>query len=293
VALAALSGCASTATIREATSFSDAGIQYTNSVSELVDYVRDATVDADSEVLLAQLDLVSGTPGSKDRLTGYLTNHDDALVKVVEGLSHLKAQLRLLRNYFVNLQSLAKFDAAGGTEEALAGLSGQINGLNSALKKDGSLLLSADQQTAIAKLGGLAARSALAARIRAALERDAPVIGEQLMLQRQALDELGVMLTASFEQQMRAVYRSNVQWPYADAKISDANRWKQARRRRLTDAFLSEQLAAAASAAENMQAIWKAQLSGNQDPRALQGMLADIGSFLGAIEALKQSVEAK
>ena len=127
VCLLFLNGCSSTAVIKEATAFSNAGIQYADSVSQLIDYVRDTTINRDSDDLLQLASLISNAQKAKkdpitedeakQRLKKYFTAHDEALKPVVKQMVGLKGQTVILRNYFVNLQALAQFDAAGGTEQ--------------------------------------------------------------------------------------------------------------------------------------------------------------------------------
>ena len=294
--LVLLGGCSSTAVIKEATTFSNAGIQYADSVSQLIDYVRDTTINRDSDDLLQLASLIAKAQQgegaitadvARQRLQKYFTDHDTALAPVVKQMVGLKGQTLILRNYFVNLQALAQFDAAGGTEQAVRSLSEQINGLNKAITGTQGSLISPQEQTAIASLAGLVGKSIQAGKIREAFERDASIIGKQLLLQQKLLKIMGDMLNATYEEQARKAYLKDVQRPYMNASIGSDNSWKQARLAGFNATFLSEQLRVASSAAQNMQSVWRGIVSGEGDPQAIQSMLADISGFLSAIDAVK------
>jgi hypothetical protein len=89
---------------------------------------------------------------------------------------------RTLGGYFVNLQALAGTDAPERTAMAVEELSKSINDANKTLRESEKLAVSNAEKAALGKLAGLVAKSIQAAKLRKALERDASIIGEQLLL---------------------------------------------------------------------------------------------------------------
>ncbi len=61
----------------------------------------------------------------------------------------------------------------------------------------------------------------------------------------------------------------------------------------ISTVLASAQLDAAASAANNMQSVWRSIVSGAESQTAVNSMLADVGSLLGALEDVKTAFQAE
>ena len=283
-----LQGCASVSTER-AKDLSSAGIAYAEAVSGVVDVAIDAAIDNDS---LAQIVAAPRPPVSDEvqaRRATQLEVLDVGLVRTVQLYTQLQQSLGVTRAYFVALQALAGGSQAEATGEAVQGLAERVNGVSRVLETSSTKPLISDAQ--VQALGGLArvvAAQVHGAKVAAALQRDAPVIGRALVLQesvlRIAASDIGSYMTTVNDQ----LFLTRVQGPYQKGQYGAA--WADDRATYLKVRALgsrSEQVDAAARASREMQAVWRRILAGTSSPAEIAASLEEVNQLLEAVAALK------
>jgi hypothetical protein len=260
-------------------------------VSNVVDVAIDAAIDNDS---LAQIITAPRPPVSDDqqaRRATQLEALDVGLVKTVQLYVQLQQSLLVTRSYFVALQALASGSQADATGEAVQGLAMRVNGVSRALEASSTKPLISDAQ--VQALGGLArvvAAQVHGARVAAALQRDAPVIGRALVLQESVLkiaaSDIGSYMTTVNDQ----LFLNRVQGPYQKGEYGAG--WASDRATYLKVRALgsrSGQVDAAAAASREMQAIWQRILAGTSSPAEIAASLAEVNDLLEAVAALKDA----
>ncbi|MES0447696.1 MAG: hypothetical protein ABUJ92_14275, partial [Desulfobacterales bacterium] len=103
-----MSGCV-TQSIQQGKDLSTSGIAYTKAVDKLLDATTDRVIDFDTEEL-------KKTRRGSD-LKGMITQKNMAVVDLLKEIGKFRAQTKLLKTYFLNLQALADSpvkDDAGG-----------------------------------------------------------------------------------------------------------------------------------------------------------------------------------
>ncbi len=274
-----VSGCA-THTIKQSKDLSASGIAYTEAVDKLLNTAVDRVIDFDNEVLK------KSRRGSN--LRRKIAQKNQAITEVLAEIERFRAQTKLLKAYFLNLQALADStvkDDAGG---AVKSLSDSITKLNTALDgKGGNLSLTEEQKTQIGALGGLVAGTIHAAKIRKALKRDAKVIGIYLSLQENQLKNITEMLKSRFDLSNIQFLNEQVIAPYVDkSRPLDAS-WGKNRKQWLKTQFVSQQLDTANNAAKQLYGIWVDILQGKTDIYSLSILISDINEFVTIAKALE------
>jgi hypothetical protein len=286
-------GCASVAVDR-AKDLSAAGIAYSDATVAVVEVAMDAHVDNDS---LAQIASVPRPPVSsevQERRAAKLEELDASLVTSLQLYNRLKHSLFAVRGYFAALQALANGSQAGATGQAVQGLAGQVSALNAALEGASAKPLISEAQ--VKALGGLAkvvAAQVHGAKLAAALERDAPVIGRALILQESVLKIAGDDIRTYMRDTNDQLFLKRVKAPYQKGEYGSD--WANDRRVYLkVRAFgaVSDQLDVAAMASSKMQLIWQRILSGSYSTAEIAASLKEVQELLDAVASLKTATEA-
>ena len=289
VFLVGLVGC--TQAIKQSADFADAGIKYTDAVGVLLDVTADTIIEDDSTTLLYQqkLTVLTDKQQEKKKLKKFLKDYEDALSPLLKTMGRFHHHTRTLGGYFVNLQALAGTDAPERTAMAVEELSKSINDANKTLRESEKLAVSNAEKAALGKLAGLVAKSIQAAKLRKALERDASIIGEQLLLHEKLLGKLSDMLKQSSKEHATILYKNEVRNPYINKTISNEEEWKVVRKQIIKSAFFDQSLDTATRAAQQMRLIWAGILEDKQDLGSIQLLLADITEFTAAARQLKEA----
>jgi len=288
-----LSGC--TQTITQSANFADSGIKYTDAMNSLLEVTADTVIDDDNAMLLYQQRLVSMEDKKEEqkKLEGYLKERDKALEPLLKTLGTFQSQNQTLKSYFVNLKGLAETDAPERIEESVKGLSASINQANTTILESKQVVFTEAEKNAIGRLSGLVAKGVKAAKLQAALKRDASIIGEQLLLHEKLLDRLSKMLRQSAAEANIILKKEEVIRPYKKKEISNVTEWKATRKRLLKTSFYDQSLDTAKRAAGEMQMIWQGILEGKQDIASMQLLIADINDFAAAMNQLKEAHKEK
>ena len=93
-----LSGCA-TQSIQQGKDLSSSGIAYTEAVENLLDVTIDQVIDFDTA------ELKKSRRGSDPRVM--IVSKNEGVILLISEINAFRAQTRLLKTYFINLQALA------------------------------------------------------------------------------------------------------------------------------------------------------------------------------------------
>lgn len=274
-------GCA-TQSIQQGKDLSSSGIAYTEAVDKLLDVTTDRVIDFDNE------ELKKTRRGSG--LGDMITQKNEAVADVLTEIGRFRAQTKLLKTYFLNLQALTDSPVKDDAGSAVKSLSDSISKLNKALGgKDGKEKLNEDQKTQIGALGGLAANTIHAAKIKRALARDAEIIGTYLALQENQLENITEILQDRFLAENDLFLNEKVIAPYVDKDQTLGTQWANDRKQWLKTQFVSQQLATAKEAAKQLRGVWADILQGKTDINSLSVLISDVNEFVNTVQALEEA----
>jgi hypothetical protein len=280
-----IAGCA-TQSIQQGKDLSTSGVAYTEAVDKLLDVTTDRVINFDSA------ELVKTRRGSN--LKEMITTKNEALVSVLTEIGRFRAQTKILKTYFVNLQALADSPVENDAGGSVKSLSDSISKLNKALGgKDGKEQLSQEQKTQIGALGGLVAHSIHGAKVKHALERDAEIIGIYLALQENQLGNIADILKDRFLTENDLFLNEKVIAPYIakDKPLGDS--WGKNRNDWVKAQFVNQQLSTAQEAARQLRGVWADILEGKADINSLSILISDIGQFVTTVQALETASKTK
>jgi hypothetical protein len=284
---------ACTYTIQQSTEFSDAGIKYTEAVDELLQVAEDTIIEDDSNMLLYLQDLTLMEDKKKESglLEKRLKQHDKEVLAILETLAQFRRHTRMLNAYFANLQALAHTDAPGDTAKAVGQLSASIDNARLAFEKSEKIPISEAEGDALSDLTGLVSKGVQSSKLREALERDAPIIGGELLLHEKLLTKLAGILEQSAKKRFVAERKVKVLKPYKSKEIENKEEWKKARESLLKSVTTIPTLETATEAARQMGLVWKGILEGRTDVTSIQLLLADINDLTAALGKLKAAAQ--
>ncbi len=274
-----MSGCV-TQSIQQGKDLSTSAIAYTEAVDKLLDATTDRVIDFDTEEL-------KKTRRGSD-LRGMITQKNLAVLDVLTEIGKFRAQTKLLKTYFLNLQALADSPVKDDVGGAVQSLSNSISKLNKALGgKDGKKNLTEAQKKQIGALGGLVANTIHAAKIKRALARDAEVIGMYLALQEDQIEKITGILRDRFLAENDLFLNEKVIAPYVDKGQALGTEWANDRKQWFKTQFVSQQLATAKEAAKQLRGVWADILQGKTDINSLSVLISDVNEFVTTVQALE------
>lgn len=280
-----ISGCA-THTINQSRDLSASGIAYTEAVDKLLDTTIDKIIDFDNE------ELKKSRRGSN--LREMIAEKNKAITDILAEIERFRAQTKLLKIYFLNLQALSDSTVKNDAGGAVKLLSDNISNLNKTLgDQGGKLSLTEEQKTQIGALGGLVASTMHAAKINNALQRDAEVIGIYLALQENQLNNITDILKDRFSARNDLFLNEKVIGPYVDKNQSLGTAWGKNRKQWFKTQFIGQQLNTAKNAAQQLRGIWVDILQGRTDVNSLSVLISDINEFVITVQALEDARDSK
>lgn len=288
-----LVGC--TQPIKQSSDLSQAGIKYSDAMSILLDVATDTIIESDSDDLLYQRELISleNKEEEQKKLKDTLDNHNKAVKDIIETIESFQFNTHLIKDYFTNLQALASANAPTTAAVVAGELSGEINETGKVILKKEDILISNDEKEAIGKLTGIVAGGFQSAMLHNALKRDAPIIGEQLVLQEKLLEKLSGMLNQRYREHMTIIEKDRIRKPYVNKTTTILEEWKEARSQFLKAVFLDQNLETAKSAVKVMRLYWENILNGKQDIGSIQPALSYMNEFVNTINQLKDAIQAR
>jgi hypothetical protein len=282
-----LGGCAPTQTLKRGHDLSVAGTAYSDSIVALVDAIVDPTIDMDSDQLARVRPILSAT-----QRRARLESANDLLRKEIAQFGQLKRNNQLIRAYFQQLQALTDSDAPKNAGAALKDLSAAITSANKTLRGSTHEAFTPAQQGYLGTLGELVVKNVQAAEVRAALERDKGIIGEQLVWQQRVVESLTKTLRQIYEINDDSLKNNQVFAPYErDKELPSA--WKEDRKIWLKANFQISALGQTMDAAQHLQTLWIEFLRGDEDLASLTSLLEDIQAITSTVAAFDQAERAR
>jgi hypothetical protein len=284
-----LSGCVGPSQqIQQGKDLSTSGIQYANAVNGLLDVTIDRVIDFDStEALKIRKRML------EEMLKESIQERDSALLDLIKELNSMRRYTQQLKIYFLNLQSLANSPLQEETGSAVLELSESIEASNKKIKEKATIKLSNKEKEGIAALSQSVAKGVHAAKINAALRRDAKVISEQLLLQEKLLDILTEMLVDRFNIENDEFRNLKVIGPYTKKQVKIGEQWKKDRKSWLKSQFTIESLNKAKEASRQLRSVWEQILQGRSDPASITLLLQDINEFVLIVNKINEANESK
>jgi hypothetical protein len=267
---------------------STSGIQYADAVDGLLNVTIDRVIDFDSTEAIKIRKYAS-----EDSLKSTIKERDSALLGLLNELNSFRRYTQQLKVYFLNLQALADSSVQTETGAAVRALSESVRNSNKEIKGEDSISLSNEEIDGIAKLGGLVAKEMHAAKISSALQRDATIISEQLLLHEKLLDNLAGILTSRFEIENDEFRNEKVIGPYTNKETPLGAEWKKDRKKWLKSQFTFASLNKAKEAARQLRAVWEQILQGQSDLNSISSVLQDINEFVTIINEIKEANESE
>lgn len=184
VSLFALAGCA-TQGIQQGTAFAKAGTDYSDAIGSFLDVYLNTRIDVNSKEALDARTEKIGAQLAKE-LPETLSDFDARVLTAVKITGKLRDNVRLLKAYFENLNALATSDLPDQGGAALKSLGEAIKDAN-AVTGGAANTFTADQLGYIEKIGKLAVKAAVSAKVKGALQRDKDIIAWQLTWEESVL----------------------------------------------------------------------------------------------------------
>lgn len=282
-----LGGC-SNSTLVKTMDLSASSIAYTETVNELLDQTIGHVIDVDSKELLR-------TRIGKHRAEK-LKERNQSLKILIAEINEFRYQTFLMNNYFVNLQALADSTVKDDIGVNVGRISSRIHYMNNRPRDANdetriSRLLTEEEEGYISKLGSMLVGSYYGARIEAALRRDAPIIGKQMLLQEKQLTHILDIFRDRIDAESRMHLTDEVVAPYVNPEIQilDKEPWMSDRRRWFELQQAQPIFNDVKEAHKALQLAWEDILRGKKDIGSVDIMLADVNNFLGTLHALDQS----
>jgi hypothetical protein len=288
--VALLAGCA-TQTIQQASTFAKAGIDYGTTVGAFLDVYVVTRIDTNSRRLLdvraSKIDaqLAAELPATLD-------DFDKRALEAVGMTLQVRDNVRLLTMYFEQLDALATSNLPDEGGAALKSLGEAIRDANAVAGGSGTVL-TAEQLNYVEKIGKLAVKAAVGAKLREALQRDKETIAWQLSWQEAMLGALVTPVRQEYERELRDFRREKVAGPYADASARLGTAWIDDRRRWAQSHFHVEAFSKAQKAAAHMRAVWEDMIAGQNDVQSIRLILADLKQFTGVVRAFDAAEKKK
>jgi hypothetical protein len=282
VLICVISGCTGrTHTIKKADIFSTDGITYSDTVIGLLDVTIDRVISDDSDILIRQRKQLP-----KDQLEAALSEQDKELVTLVETIGSFRDSTRKLKAYFKALQELAGSKVDEDAGPAVGELVESINSANKTIKESGKVIFNDEENDFIITLANLAAKSVKAKKLHSAIERDAPIIGEQLLLHEKLLARIEKILEDSYLIEVDKMH-DKIRTAYVAKEKDLPNSWKEERKTWVTTQFFVKSLKTAITASIVMREKWEVFLSGAGDAESMALLLAEVNEFLVVARGLK------
>lgn len=282
-----LAGC-SNSTLVKTQDLSASSVAYTDTINELLDETIKQVIDVDSRELIRAR---AATNPKK-----VLNQRNKSLTELIGKINYFRQQTSLMNNYFVNLQSLADSTVKDDVGVSVGRISSRIHYMNNRPQNAEderriTRLLNEEEEGYIGKLTGMIVGSYYAARIEAALRRDAPIIGKQMLLQEKQLNHIVGILKDRLDVGNTMHLTDNVVGPYIDKDGGsfDKNTWMESRRQWFQLEKAAPIFGKVKEAHTALREAWEDILRGKKDIGSVDIMLADVNDFLGTLHALDQS----
>ena len=289
-----LASC-TTQPVKESKAFAEAGIAYSEALDELMKTTIEVVVEKDSRTLL-YLQSLTNLPDKKaerEKLTKYLSDHDTAIKKQLRALNELHKNSRQLKLYFVNLNALASAPVSEAASQSVAQLSNAINASNTKIKNNQELVVSENESQALSGISGFVASTFQSSQLSSAMNRDAKIINEQLLLNEKMLTILSATLLQTRRVDAARVYKSKVMRPYKKKTITDTTVWKNYRKDTLVASYHDVILERARESAQQMRIIWHSMVENKLDIVTIELFIQDVNDIVAVTQQVKAALNDK
>lgn len=276
----AISACGTTTQIAPYQTFAQAGIVIADSVPPLLDESIALTIENDSHQLAEFRDSVDDIGMRSTKL-----NTSNQLIKDrIEVFRDLRQHARVMRSYFVTLQSLATSDAAAGIQTSTNGLVQQLGQLQQQVMGTSGkpTFINAGITNALPLAANMAVTSYQYNALSDELERNGETIERELAFLEAALVTLRDIAAGEFAALQAAKQRDEIDLPYLKGNLPAS--WSAKRQQSFEARLKMSSLDNASNAARDLRLSFIALAEGRLSPGAANELLANAVNILTILD---------
>lgn len=256
--------------------FAQAGATYAAALDKLLIASGNVAIDANSERLLLDDNLVNQSLDSYERIS----SNDRERLRVI---GQLRQHVRLMTRYFGLLYELASSDAPARAQESISGVITGLNSLSTEIR--GSEFV---RNNAPSLLAGIAVSGIIRGGLREELRQRRPAIERELELQEALLNALANSIEANLRDTQSAQEQRRVIAPLtASEPISDPDEWIASRRTVLTSQTTVAELRDASRAVKKLNEAFADLTDGRLTLARANSLLADFAALLAVAEEIR------
>jgi hypothetical protein len=277
------SGCATkTARVNEFERFALAGTQFTEAVQVVLDESFEATVGTSS------LMLMEARPGlNEDKRLEELEKNDKALQERLSILNSLKKHARILRGYFVALQTLAHTNAeSSGLLDVTNGLVGALGEISPAIT--GATVGGQKIESLVRPVVEFAFVSFQSRALERELRQHAATVERELAVQQAALRAVADAMRSDLQTQAAVEDRDRIHLPFAKEGTLPPD-WRERRLNSFRRQLRLSSIDAATQAVDTLRSSFVALVENRLDAAAIGALLHDITEILTFVETLTKN----
>lgn len=280
----ALAACGTTETLNRASTFANAGIEFTDKVPAFYDQAFDLAVIAGSislEKNRARL--------PRDNRIEALKQQDTLLQERYQTLTALKQHALFLRSYFIALKGLVDSDDAQGITDATKGIVGKIGKIEPAVKD--LKILGAPVESAISPAVTMIVGAYKASALRREFTERGPAIERELALHNAAFALLRDQIKSDLDLQIEVDERRPIEdayiGPVGNPATTLPGNWRQQRIAMFRRSAAIPAADNATKASETLHQSWISLVRGTADGPTLAILVKDIEEFVSLVEAAR------
>jgi hypothetical protein len=284
--LALAMGACTERKLGQTAALADATIVFEDRVPEITDSAFAVVVEADSVVFMQTRKRIADPKVRRASLTE--ANAD--LREILQSMDGIKANARLIKEFFVTLRALATSDADVAVGESLTGLVGQIDGLAGQLSKEGGFIKSQGEKDAIERIlktgASFAVKAAQNAAVQDVLERYGAAVKKALAVQEAYVAALRQWVEADGTSLLRLKEKEAVIDPYAGSGSLPSD-WPARRLAALRATADLAAIAEAETAARRVKQAFDALAEDRLDIGYVQAIVEQLGKIVSVAEDLE------
>jgi hypothetical protein len=262
--------------------FALAGTQFADAVQLVLDE------SFETKVATSSLVLVEARPNlDRDQRLEAIEDDDTELRERLSILDDLKKHARILRGYFVALQTLAQTDAeSSGLVDVTNGLVGALGGISPAIAR--ATVGGQGIQDLIRPAVDFAFGSFQSRALERELRRNAPTVERELALQQAALTVIADAMRSDLEAQAEAEDRDRIHLPYVQEGTLPAD-WNERRLNSFRRRIRLSSVDAATQAVETIRSSFVALVENRLDDAAIGALIRDVTEIVTFVEGVTRN----
>jgi hypothetical protein len=287
ISIMALSACVSNQErISQFEQFAEAGSAYSESVDELLDASLATAIDADNQTLVMFRDLNQ----DEDEHLEKLEEHDVLTKDRLAILNQIRAQLTVLRDYFLSLGILASRDDGSAVSEATSGIADaskkQVEKLGGVSEKIGKAKIGGKSVSAfVEKPVSLVVSGYQSAALDSVIEATAEPVNRSLAVHGAALEAIRAQIETDLEFLVEKERTDKVALPYMRNANLPKN-WGELRVELLMRQEEIVELDRAVAASNKLQLAFQALVEKRADGQSFESLLRDLNELVDLAGAL-------